>query len=68
MLKMSELAMNPNHKVTIKCHGIERVWSDREEAMVFYLEAMMNSDGAEHDRYSSIVIQLQNGLDYCTDE
>ena len=24
--------------------------------------------GAEHDRYSGIYIQLQNGLDYCTDE
>ena len=34
----------------------------------FTSEAMMNSDGAEHDRYSGIYIQLQNGLDYCTDE
>lgn len=44
MLSMSELAMNPNRKVTTKCYG------------------------AEHDRYSGIYIQLQNGLDYCTDE
>ena len=34
MLKMSELAMNPNRGVTTKCHGMERVWDDREEAMV----------------------------------
>ena len=43
-------------------------WDDREETQAYYLEAMMNSDGAEHDRYSGIYIQLQNGLDYCTDE
>ena len=43
-------------------------WDDREEAQAYFLEAMMNSDGAEHDRYSGIYIQLQNGLDYCTDE
>lgn len=68
MLSMSELAMNPNRKVTTKCYGEVKVWNDREEAQAYFLEAMMNSDGAEHDRYSGIYIQLQNGLDYCTDE
>ena len=34
----------------------------------FFLEAMMNSEGSEHDRYSGIYIQLENGLDFCTDE
>ena len=68
MLSMSELAMNPNRKVTTKCYGEVKVWDDREEAQAYFLEAMMNSDGAEHDRYSGIYIQLQNGLDYCTDE
>ena len=43
-------------------------WDDREEAQAYFLEAMMNSDGAEHDRYSCIFIQLQNGLSCCTDE
>ena len=62
MLSMSELAMNPNRKVTTKCYGEVKVWNDREEAQAYFLEAMMNSDGAEHDRYSGI------GLDYCTDE
>ena len=31
-------------------------------------EPMMDSDGSEHDRYSGIYIQLENGLDFCTDE
>ena len=68
MLKISELAMNPKRKVTTVCYGKKQEWSDREEAQAYFLEAMMNSDGSEHDRYSGIFIQLQNGLDYCTDE
>ena len=63
MLSMSELAMNPNRKVTTVCYGKKQEW-----AQAYFLEAMMNSDGAEHDRYSGIFIQLQNGLSYCTDE
>ena len=45
---MSELAMNPNRKVTTKCYGEVKEWDDREEAQAYFLEAMMNSDGAEH--------------------
>lgn len=67
MLKTPELAMNRKRKVTTVCNGQKRVWDSREEALAFFLEAMMNSDGAEHDRYSGIYIQLQNGLSYCTD-
>lgn len=68
MLKMSELAMNPRRKVITRCYGKTEVWDSREEASAYFLEAMMGSDGSEHDRYSCIYIQLQNGLDFCTDE
>lgn len=68
MLNTPELAMNRKRKVTTVCNKQKRVWDSREEAKDFFLEAMMNSDGSEHDRYSSIYIQLQNGLDLCTDE
>lgn len=68
MLKISELAMNPKREVTTVCNGERREWSDREEAQQFFLEMMMSSDGDDHDRYSGIFIQLQNGLDFCTDE
>ncbi len=67
MLKISELAMNPKREVTTVCNGQKRVWDSREDARSYFLEAMMNSDGDEHDRYSGIYIQLQNGLSYCTD-
>lgn len=60
--------MNRRHMVTTVCNGHKRVWDSREDAKSHFLEAMMNSDGDEHDRYSGIYIQLQNGLSYCTDE
>ncbi len=68
MLKTPELTMNLKRKVTTICNGQKRVWDSREDAKSHFLEAMMNSDGDEHDRYSGIYIQLQNGLSYCTDE
>ena len=60
--------MNRSRKVTTVVGGERREWSDREEAQHFFLEAMMSSDGEEHDRNECIFIQLQNGLTYCTDE
>ena len=68
MLKIPELAMNRRRTVKTICNGEVKVWSDREEAKSFFLDMMMNSDGEEHDRYSGIYIQLQNGLNICTDE
>ena len=68
MLKTPELGMNPDRKVTTVCYGKKQEWNDREEAQAYFLEAMMTSDGAEHDRYSGIYIQLIHGLSYCTDE
>ncbi|MBO5319364.1 MAG: hypothetical protein J6B01_06100 [Ruminococcus sp.] len=67
MLKTPELAMNRKRKVTTVCNGQKRVWDSREDAKSYFLEAMMNSDGEEYDRYSGIYIQLQNGLSYCID-
>ena len=68
MLKTPELAMSKTQSVTTKCDGEVKKWDNREEAKDFFLEAMMNSDGSEHDRYSAIYIQLMNGLPFCTDE
>ena len=68
MLKIPELAMNRRRTVKTICNGEVRIWNDCEKAKNYFLEEMMNSDGDEHDRYSCIYIQLQNGLDVCTDE
>lgn len=37
MLSMSELAMNPNCKVTTVCNGKKQEWNEREEAQAYFL-------------------------------
>lgn len=68
MLKISEMAMNQKKSVKTKCYGEVKDWDSREKAKNFFLEAMMNSYGSEHDRYSAIYIQLVNGWFFCSDE
>ena len=53
--------------VTTVCYGQKVEWISRESAKLFFLEAMRNSDGAEHDRYYAVYADLENGLDICTD-
>lgn len=67
MLKIPEMAMNRRKSVITKCCGKVTKWNGREQAKDFFLEAMMNSEGAEHERYSAVYIQLVNGLSFCTD-
>lgn len=40
----------------------------RKDALAFYLEAMMNSEGSEQDRYTTIYCQLKEGQKVCSDE
>ena len=55
------------HEVITVCYGQEQRWGSREEAQEFFLEAMLNSDGAERDRYTNVYCKLLNGQDHCTD-
>ncbi len=68
MLRTPELAMCRKPQVTTKCYRKIQKWNDREQAKQYFLEAMMNSEGNERERYTSIYIQLENGLPYCVDE
>lgn len=62
MLKISELSMSKSRKVTTICNGRREVWTDYEEAKVYFLELMMSTDGEEHERAECVYIQLMNGL------
>lgn len=53
--------------IKTKCYGEIKEWNNREEAKSFFLEAMMNSEGSEHHRYSTIYIKLVSGLLFCDD-
>lgn len=54
--------------VTTICYGEKREWESRLDAISFFTEAMMYSEGSERDRYTNVYIDLVNGKDICTDE
>lgn len=53
--------------VTTVCYGKVQEWDDRSESRNFFLNAMMNSEGAERERYANIYFGLVRGQGYCTD-
>ncbi len=54
--------------VTTVCYGKERVFDDRQEAVDFYENCLLNSEGAERERYLEILIDLRCGKMVCRDE
>lgn len=54
--------------VKVTCYGDIKVWDSRKEAMEFYLRAMAESEGSEHERYSKIYVELSLGMSTVTDE
>mgnify|MGYP001197243399 CR=1 FL=1 len=59
--------MNKAETIKVTCYGKTDVYGNREEAERFYLEAMMNSEGSERDRYVNIYLQLKEGRTECSD-
>ncbi len=53
---------------TTVCYGELRNWKTVDEALAFFLEGMMNSEGSERDRYVTIYSKLKSGLLFATDE
>ena len=53
--------------VTTVCYGKVQERDDRSEARKFFLEAMMNTEGAERERYANVYFVIIGGLDFCTD-
>lgn len=58
--------MMKNKIITI-CYGKANIYNSRDEAKKFYLECMLASDGSEHERYSSIYQDLEQGFNLCAD-
>ncbi len=53
--------------VEVTCYGKTRTMG-RESAITFFRNAMANSEGSEHERYSTIYLQLMDGKVICSDE
>ena len=49
------------------CYGREEIWDSREDAIMFFLECMASSEGAERERYLNILVKLKSGEKVCTD-
>lgn len=50
------------------CYGREKIWDSREEAIMFFLECMASSEGAERERYFNILVKLKSDEKVCTDD
>ena len=48
--------------ITTVCYEEVREWDERAEARNHFLEAMMNSNGAERERYSNVYFQDHSGI------
>lgn len=61
------MAMNMKQQVTITCYG-ETETMTRKKALEKYFEGMLYCDGSEQERYTTIYLQLMEGLTNVTDE
>lgn len=47
--------------VTITCYGKTKEY-ERQEAIIYFLQCMMCSEGAEQSRYTNIYLKLISGF------
>ena len=50
------------------CYKKERIWDSRDDAVIFFMECMAGSEGAERERYLNIFVKLKSGTKVCSDE
>ena len=55
-------------KVVTICYGKRREWESRNEAIAFYVDCMLGSEGVELERYLKIYLDLMTGKTVCKDE
>ena len=55
-------------RVTTVCYGQRREWPSRKEAMDFFEEGILGSEGSEQERYVTIYFKLKNGATEASDE
>ena len=54
-------------KVKTICYGKERSWDYREDAIDFFADGVLNSEGAEQQRYLKVLVGLTLGKKTCKD-
>jgi len=53
--------------VTTICYRQEKVWENRWDAIDFFTQGVLECDGAEKERYETILMKLLAGMDTCSD-
>lgn len=56
-----------NEQITTTCYGHTDKWASREQAVRYFQECAMCSEGAEKERYTNIILQLLDGQTDCHD-
>lgn len=46
--------------ITVICYGVPKVFRTREEAINFFTEGFLMSEGSERDRYADILFKLED--------
>lgn len=54
--------------VRVECYGEVKTYSSRSQAIEIFTEAAKNSYGCERERYQNILLDLYDGLSYCSDQ
>lgn len=49
------------------CYGKERIRDKKEDAIAFFVDCMLNSEGSERERYCNILSSLKANLKVCKD-
>ena len=49
------------------CYDIAEIWGSREAAETSFIMGLLNSEGAESDRYLNVITDIQEGKSVCLD-
>ena len=55
-------------KVKTVCYGKEKLWDTREDAIDYYADGVLNSEGSEQQRYLKVLVDLTLGKSVCKDK
>lgn len=58
---------NQESVITV-CYGKETFWQTRQEAVEYFLQVILESEGSEQVRYINVYGKLLNGERICSDE
>ena len=49
------------------CNDKEQEWESRSKARKYFLEAVLNSEGEDREKYKRVYWKIVAGYSYCTD-